>query len=178
MGTMRFLGSATSSVPTARAAGHRTALWGTVIGLSVFVVVFVVALLQAGGSGSWLGWALAGVALGWLLLATWVVLMVRRAARFGRRQVEEAREQLRAGSGRAPAAARSGAADSMRDEKLSHSFQIVLVQSRVLKEQLAALPAEGVDREAVDRALDTIDVTAGNGMSMLRQEPLGGTVVD
>ncbi|MFI7579252.1 hypothetical protein [Kocuria kalidii] len=174
---MRSIGSPTPSASTAEPAG-RTALWGTVIGMAVLVVIFVVALLQAANANSWLGWALAGIALGWLLLAAWVVLMVRRAARFGRRQVDEAREQLRTGSGRAPAATRSGAADSMRDEKLSHSFQIVLVQSRVIKQELAALPVPEERREALDRALDTIDVTAGNGMSMLRQEPLDGTVVD
>lgn len=178
MGTMRSLGSSTPSTSPAAGAGSRTAQWGTVIGLAVLVVIFVVALLQAANANSWLGWTLAGIALGWLLLATWVVLMVRRAARFGRRQVDEAREQLRTGSGRAPAATRSGAADSMRDEKLSHSFQIVLVQSRVIKQELAALPVDDPRREALDRALDTIDVTAGNGMSMLRQEPLTGTVVD
>ena len=108
----------------------------------------------------------------------WVVLMVRKAARFGRRQVDEAREQLRTGTGRAPTVTGSAAAGSMRDEKLSHSFQIVLVQSKVVKQELAGLPTEGVDREALDRALETIDITAGNGMSMLREEPLGGTVVD
>ena len=178
MVTMRSIGSSATSSPSAPGTGSRTSLWGTVIGLAVLVVIFVVALLQAANANSWLGWALAGIALGWLLLATWVVLMVRKAARFGRRQVEEAQEQLRTGSGRAPAAAQSGATRSMRDEKLSHSFQIVLVQSKVIKQELAALPVEGPEREALDRALDTIDITAGNGMSMLRQEPLSGTVVD
>ena len=177
MGTMRSLGSPTPSTSPAAEPASRTALWGTVIGLAVLVVIFVVALLQAANANSWLGWALAGIALGWLLLATWVVLMVRKAARFGRRQVDEAREQLRTGSGRAPTVTGS-AAGSMRDEKLSHSFQIVLVQSKVIKQELAALPVEGPEREALDRALDTIDITAGNGMSMLRQEPLSGTVVD
>ena len=178
MSTMRSIGSPTPSASAAPEAGSRTALWGTVIGLAVLVVIFVVALLQAANANSWLGWALAGIALGWLLLASWVVLMVRRAARFGRRQVDEAREQLRTGSGRAPATTRSGAARSMRDEKLSHSFQIVLVQSKVIKQELAGLSAQGVDREAVDRALETIDITAGNGMSMLRDDPLSGPVVD
>lgn len=174
MGPMRSIGSSSPSAP-ARATGSRTAVWGTVIGMAVLVVIFVVALLQAANENSLLGWVLAGIALGWLLLAAWVVLMVRRAAAFGRRQVEEAREQLR---GRAPAAAHAGPAASMRDEKLYHSFQIVLVQSKVLKGHLAGAALEGSDREAVDRALDTIDITAGNGMSMLREEPLSGTVVD
>ncbi|MFI7483033.1 hypothetical protein ACH9EU_11535 [Kocuria sp. M1R5S2] len=172
---MRPIGSSTPSASAVPEPGSRTTVWGTVIGLAVLVIIFVVALLQAANANTWLGWVLAGIALGWLLLATWVVLMVRRAARFGRRQVEEAREQLR---GRAPAPARSGAPDSMRDEKLSHSFQIVLVQSKVIRQELAALPTGGVDREAVDRALETIDITAGNGMSMLRDEPLSGPVVD
>lgn len=176
MGPMRTIGSPTPSA----AQEHRTARWGTVVGLAVLVVIFVVALLQAANENSWLGWILAGIALGWLMLAVWVVLMVRKAARYGRRQVDEAQEHLRGGSGRAPAAARSGASPSMRDEKLSHSFQIVLVQSKVLKRELAGLPAEGVDRENVDRAIETIDITAANGMSMLREsdDPISGTVVD
>ncbi|PLC13327.1 hypothetical protein AUQ48_15310 [Kocuria flava] len=175
MGAMRSLGSPTPSAP---ARENRTALWGTVVGLAVLVVIFVVALLRAADANSVLGWALAGIALGWLMLAVWVVLMVRRAAAFGRRQVEEAREQLRAEHGRAPAATASGPAASMRDEKLSHSFQIVLVQSKVIKQELDGLPVGTAEREALDRALETIDITAGNGMSMLRQEPLHGTVVD
>jgi hypothetical protein len=176
MCTMRSIGSSTPSAP-AREAGSRTALWGTVIGMAVLVVIFVVAILQAANANSLLGWILAGIALGWLMLAVWVVLMVRKAARFGRRRVEEAQEQLR---GRAPAAAQAGSSPSMRDEKLSHSFQIVLVQSKVIKQELAGLPVDGAEREALDRALDTIDITAGNGMSMLRDpgEPLSGTVVD
>lgn len=174
MDAMRPIGSSTPSARAASGTGSRTPLWGTVIGMAVLVVIFVVALLQAANANSLLGWVLAGIALGWLMLAVWVVLMVRRAARFGRSQVEEVQRR----AGRAPAAAQGGPAGSMRDEKLSHSFQIVLVQSKVLKQELAGLPADGVDREAIDRALDTIDITAGNGMSMLREEPLSGTVVD
>ncbi|MEU6855613.1 hypothetical protein [Rothia kristinae] len=60
----------------------------------------------------------------------------------------------------------AGRSDSMRDEKLAHSFQIVLVQKKVVAEELAK--GEDADAEMIDRALDTIDFTAKNGMGLAR----------
>ena len=65
----------------------------------------------------------------------------------------------------------------MRDQKLAHSFQIVLVQNKVLKEELAK--GDQADQEVVDRAIDTINFTAKNGMGMVQsQDTVDGTVVD
>ena len=156
----------------------RTALWGTVIGLAVLVVIFAVALLQAANSNSLLGWVLAGIALGWLMLAVWALSMVRRAAAFGREQVRQAQEQLQAQHGRAPAAtSAAGPGQSLRDEKLAHGMQVILVQSKVVKEQLSSAAPEP---EQITRALETIDMTAANGLRSLRDSgtAVSGTVVD
>ncbi|MDO4919328.1 hypothetical protein [Kocuria sp.] len=154
----------------------RTALWGTLIGLAVLVVVFAVALLQAAHANSLLGWILAGIALGWLMLAVWALSMVRRAAAFGREQVRQAQEQFQAQQGRAPAAP-AGPGQSLRDEKLAHGMQVILVQSSVVKEQLSSPEPEP---EQISRALETIDMTAANGLRSLRDSgtPVSGTVVD
>lgn len=156
----------------------RGAVWGTVVGLAVLVVIFAVALLQAANTNSVLGWVLAGIALGWLLLAVWAVDMVRKAARYGREQFRQAQEQLQAQHGRAPAtSARTETGRSLRDQKLAHGMQVILVQSKEVKRQLAT---DAPDAEQVGRALETIDMTAANGLSSLRDssEPVSGTVVD
>ena len=64
------------------------------------------------------------------------------------------------------------AADPMRDTKLDHSFKIAQVQVRVVREQLAA--GAGMDREMVDRALETIDITASNARDMIKESRAGG----
>ena len=64
------------------------------------------------------------------------------------------------------------AADPLRDTKLDHSFKIAQVQVRVVREQLAA--GEGMDREMVDRALETIDITASNARDMIKESRTGG----
>ena len=64
------------------------------------------------------------------------------------------------------------AADPLRDTKLDHSFKIAQVQVRVVREQLAA--GEGMDREMVDRALETIDITASNARDMIKESRAGG----
>ena len=155
----------------------RTALWGTVIGLAVLAVIFAVALIQAANSNSLLGWILAGIALGWLMLAVWALSMVRKAAVFGREQVRQAQEQFQAQHGRASATSAAGEGRSLRDEKLAHGMQVILVQSKVVKEQLSSPEA---DPEQVRRALETIDMTAANGLRSLRDSgtPVSGTVVD
>ena len=64
------------------------------------------------------------------------------------------------------------AADPLRDTKLDHSFKIAQVQVRVVREQLAA--GESMDREMVDRALETIDITASNARDMIKESRTGG----
>ena len=56
-------------------------------------------------------------------------------------------------------------------------MQVILVQSKVVKEQLSSPEA---DPEQVRRALETIDMTAANGLRSLRDSgtPVSGTVED
>ncbi|MDO5617563.1 hypothetical protein [Kocuria sp.] len=173
----------TSSAPSRPGSG-RASIWITLIGMSALVVIFVVALLQAANENSVLGWILAAIALGWLLIACFVLWMVRKAAKFGARQIEHAQEEANRRFGRAPMASASTtpAADrSILDQKLEHSFQIIMVQARVIAANLPAQDGStGGDREQVDRALDTIAVTASNGMGMVKdaETPLTGEVID
>lgn len=156
----------------------RGAFWGTIIGLAVLVIIFAVALLQAANTNSVLGWILAGIALGWLMLAVWALSMVRKAARYGRDQVKQVQEQFEAQHGRAPVAGgQAGSGQSLRDQKLAHGMQVILVQSKVVKEQLAETDP---DEETVRRALETIDMTAANGLNSLKEssKPVDGTVID
>lgn len=158
------------------------------IGMAVMAVVFLVALVFAANENDVIGWIVALVAFGWLLLATFIVISIRRAAKFGADQMREAQDNFRGATGRAPSSSSSSRGgtrlineapassnNAMRDQKLAHSFKIVQVQKRVAEENL------GKDADAVARALETIEITAHNGMGMLKGddgEPLSGKVVD
>ena len=56
-------------------------------------------------------------------------------------------------------------------------MQVILVQSKVVKEQLSSADPEP---EQINRALETIDMTAANGLRSLRDSgtAVSGTVVD
>ncbi|WP_026534331.1 hypothetical protein [Arthrobacter sp. H14] len=158
------------------------------IGMAVMAIVFLVTLVFAANENDVIGWIIAIVAFGWLLLATFIVVSIRRAAKFGAAQVREAQDNIRSATGRAPSSSSSShggtrlvneapanRGNSMRDLKLAHSFKIVQVQKRVVEENL------GKDPDAVARALETIEITAHNGMGMLKGddgEPISGKVVD
>ncbi|GAA4696291.1 hypothetical protein GCM10025781_12610 [Kocuria gwangalliensis] len=112
------------------------------------------------------------------MLAVWALSMVRKAARYGRDQVKQVQEQFEAQHGRAPVAGgQAGSGQSLRDQKLAHGMQVILVQSKVVKEQLAETDP---DEETVRRALETIDMTAANGLNSLKEssKPVDGTVID
>ena len=59
----------------------------------------------------------------------------------------------------------------MLADKLSHSFQIVLVQSREISKYLDEDGEQS--RTMIERALDTINTTASNGMGMVNDEMRG-----
>ena len=61
--------------------------------------------------------------------------------------------------------------DAMLADKLAHSFQIVLVQSREIANYLTDDSEES--RAMIERALDTINTTASNGMGMVNDEMRG-----
>jgi hypothetical protein len=136
------------------------------IGMSIMLVVFLVAVVFAANENDVVGWLVVIVSLGWLLVFSFVVFTLRSAAR-------KAGERL-AGFG-VPSSGSTAAGDPVRDEKLDHSFKIVQVQARVVRENL------GKDGQMVERALETIDITAHNARSMMRGNddgPVEGTVVE
>ncbi|WP_269938132.1 hypothetical protein [Arthrobacter sp. HY1533] len=141
------------------------------LGTIVLAIVFLVALVFAANNSTVLGWIIAVIALGWLVLSTFVYIGVHKAAAFGARQVALAQAQMaqqnssNAGSdgGTRLVSQDSGSrtAEKARDMKLDHSFKIITVQVGVVNEYL------GKDPEMVARALETIEITATNGRGMI-----------
>ena len=146
----------------------------TGIGTIVLAIVFLVALVFAANNSTVLGWVIAAIAFGWLVLSTAVYMGVHKAAAFGARQVALAQAQMaQQNSANAPSDggthlvsqdSGSRSAQKARDLKLDHSFKIVNVQVGVIKEYL------GKDSGMVARALDTIDITAANGRGMINPD--------
>ncbi|MCZ2403045.1 hypothetical protein IV498_07575 [Paenarthrobacter sp. Z7-10] len=142
----------------------------------VLAAVFLLALVLAANHNDVLGWVIVVVAFGWLVLATFVYIGVYKAAKFGADQVRTAQAHLAAaGSARQGSGApESGAgtrllnddSGNVRDLKLDHSFKIIQVQAGVLEDGLGH-GAAAIDRDKVDRALETIRITAHNGRGMI-----------
>jgi hypothetical protein len=147
------------------------------LGLSVLVLAFLIAVIFAANRNEVIGWIVAVISLGWLVFAIFVFVSVRNAGRRAQAKFEEAAQRL---GGRAPAmtgatAGEARTVDDVRDLKLDHSFKIIQVQERVVRENL------GKDPEQVARALETIQITAANARDMLRPdggEPVARTIVD
>ncbi|MBE1515654.1 hypothetical protein [Nesterenkonia halotolerans] len=138
------------------------------ISFAVMITVLLVALVFAANQNDVIGWIIAVVAGGWLLLATVLVLSVRSGAKKFGDTLDSARAD--AASRRADASGGTAVVDEdthARNLKLDHSFKIVQVQKRVITQELAK--GAEADLEMVDRALDTIETTAGNGRDMLSE---------
>lgn len=141
------------------------------LGTVVLAIVFLVALVFAANNSTVLGWIIAVIALGWLVLSTFVYIGVHKAAAFGARQVALAQAQMaQQNSSNAPSDggtrlvsqdSGSRTAEKARELKLDHSFKIITVQVGVVNEYL------GKDPEMVARALETIEITATNGRGMI-----------
>lgn len=142
------------------------------VGMAIMLVVFLVAVVFAANENDVVGWLVVIISLGWLLVFSFVVFTVRSAARKASARIEEFNRAAGGGmAGRGPA----GTSSAMRDEKLDHSFKIVQVQARVIRDHL------GKDQDMVDRALETIEITSHNARSMMKNNddgPVEGTVVD
>ena len=72
-------------------------------------------------------------------------------------------------------------ADEVRDLKLDHSFKIVQVQIRVVEEERAK--GDAANHDTINRALETIQITAANARDMIKSsggngEPVTGTIID
>lgn len=148
------------STGTENSTQSNKGLIGAVLGVALLVVLFIFAVFQAAHEESVLGWILAAIILGWLGLAVYLSLAVSKTLKANRESYRLAAE------------ARAEEADSMLADKLQHSFQIVLVQAKVITEQLAE---NGPDSKGmIERAIDTINTTASNGMGMVKEEMKGG----
>ncbi|MEZ2372236.1 hypothetical protein [Arthrobacter sp. RCC_34] len=164
------------------------------LGMSVLVLAFLVAVIFAANQNSVVGWFVAVISLGWLLLAAFVVFSIQRATKRAAAKLNEASNAFNAAAGRAPMrssdssssegtrlVAQDGESTRMRDMKLDHSFKIVQVQARVIEEELAKGAAG--DQDMVTRALETITITATNARDMIKsggatEAPVTGTVID
>lgn len=162
---------------------RRPGKWAAV-GPIVLAAVFLLALVMAANHNDVLGWVIAVIAFGWLVLATFVYIGVHKAASFGADQVRAAQAHLAAaGSARPDGGGPAGGAgtrlvnegpSSVRDLKLDHSFKIIQVQAGVLEEGLGR-GGSLTDRDKVDRALETIRITAHNGRGMIGAQNAPGT---
>ncbi|ASN19383.1 MULTISPECIES: hypothetical protein [Micrococcaceae] len=162
------------------------------LGMTVVIIAFLVAVIFAANQNDVVGWVVAVVAFGWLALASFVVLSIRKAAQRAGAKLTEAQNAFNAAAGRAPSssAADSGGtrvvaerskSDEVRDLKLDHSFKIVQVQVRVVDEERAKGGA--ADQDTINRALETIAITATNARDMIKSsggsdEPVAGTIID
>jgi hypothetical protein len=176
MDTMQSLGHQNSSQPDAVPHPRRGGIRIGALGLSVLVLAFLVAVIFAANRNEVIGWIVAIISFGWLVFALFVFVTVRSAGRKAQERFERAAERL---GGRAPSvagtASEARSVDDVRDLKLDHSFKIIQVQERVVRDNL------GKDDEQVARALETIQITAANAREMLRpdsQAPVAGTVID
>lgn len=168
--------------PDGARRGPRAGLRVGSLGFVAMIVILIVAIIFAANQNDVIGWLVVAVAAGWLVFAVVVYLQMRRGVQAAGRKVDTAMQNARAdvaalrgrdADAAAPAVApQAPAADPLRDTKLDHSFKIAQVQVRVVREQLAA--GEGMDREMVDRALETIDITASNARDMIKESRAGG----
>ena len=185
---MQSLGSSKSSSNPARGGLFRIS--GP--GLLVLITAFLVAVIFAANQNDVVGWVVAVIALFWLLLASFVVFSIQKAAKKAGAKLNEAQNAFNAAAGRAPGRGSAdqggtrlvrerGEAEEIRDMKLDHSFKIVQVQVRVVEQERAKGAA--ADQDTIRRALETIEITATNARDMIKSsggsgEPVTGTIID
>lgn len=122
----------------------------SVFGLCVFGVVFVLVLLFAVLFGGVLGWFVAFVALGWLVLFGVVVVLFYRAAGFVRQQV-------------------GGGFSGDVVVRVEHDLLVIQTQAR--------LGLEGEVGDSVRVPLETILVTSSGLLDLLGERGSGGEKV-
>lgn len=153
------------------------------IALAVMVTVFLVAVVFAANQNDVIGWLVVIISLGWLLLSAFLVFGISRGAKKVQEQVAGVRADMAKQSGGSTSVVDEST--KARDMKLDHSFKIVEVQTGVVKEYLDQEGDEA--RGMVDRAIETIEITAHNARGMMKNgkgskagdgEPLSGDIVD
>ncbi|MDZ5076862.1 hypothetical protein [Nesterenkonia sp. HG001] len=161
------------------------------ITFAVMITVLLVALIFAANQNDVIGWIIVAISAGWLILAGILVMSVRRGAQKVGQTLDSARADAAARHTGAGGTAIVDEDAHSRNMKLDHSFKIVQVQRRVIVQELAK--GEEADLEMVERALETIEMTAANGRDMLADHvgrggedrrrtdddrPISGEVVD
>ncbi|GAB3754609.1 hypothetical protein GCM10027591_03460 [Zhihengliuella somnathii] len=152
------------------------------LALAVMVTVFLVAVVFAANQNDVIGWLVAIISLGWLLLSAFLVFGISRGAKKVQEQVAGVRADFAKQNGGGTTTVVDDDSTKVRDMKLDHSFKIVEVQVGVVKEYLDQEGEEA--RGMVDRAIETIEITAHNARSMMKDgqqgggEPLSGDIVD
>ncbi|WP_312178838.1 hypothetical protein [Arthrobacter sp.] len=161
--------------PPASSPGRGISRKMATIGTTLMVFVFIVAVIFAANENDVVGWLVVIISLGWLVLFAFVVFSIRGAARKAGAKLAEAQDSLNRAAGGAPSVQVMDEATTIRDQKLDHSFKIIQVQSRVIRENL------GSDEGQVERAIETIEITAHNARGMMKKDdggPVEGTLVD
>ncbi|GAA3701909.1 hypothetical protein GCM10022377_14450 [Zhihengliuella alba] len=130
---------------------------------AVMVTVFLVAVVFAANENDVIGWIVVIVSLGWLLLAAFLAFGIARGTKKMQEQFAGVRADMARGGGSTTLVQQD---TSARDMKLDHSFKIVEVQVGVVKEYLDQEGEEA--RGMVDRALETIEITAHNARGMMK----------
>ncbi len=168
---MRSLGTPDN----AHQANRGVSLKAGTIGMTIMLVIFLVALVFAANENDVVGWLVVIVSLGWLLVFSFVVFSLRSAAKKASAKFGEAQDSFNRAAGRNVNGPTSESS-AMRDEKLDHSFKIIQVQAKVIRDY------QGKDQGMVDRAIETIEITAHNARGMMKNSdddgPVQGTVVN
>lgn len=166
----------------APAQGKKITINASTLSLAVMVTVFLVAVVFAANQNDVVGWFVVVISLGWLLLSAFLVFGLKRGADKMTDQLKAATAAAAASRGQAsePVAVVVDEATRNRDMKLDHSFKIIQVQVGVVNEYSAKDGEEA--KGMVDRALETIEITASNARDMMKpqkpNEPMTGEVID
>src|SRR3954471_9486807 len=104
---MRSLGN-NSAPSTATPAPRGWPFKAGSIGMAVMVLVFLFAVVFAANQNDVIGWIIAIIALGWLVLATFVVFGVRGATRKAQEKFATIQADLAGRAGRGPAGPNGG----------------------------------------------------------------------
>jgi hypothetical protein len=138
---------------------------------AIMAIAFIVAIIFAANSSTVVGWLVVIVAGGWLAIFAFLVFTFRAAAKKAGQALDSVQRDIaRDRSAAAPVAGTSvvNERDSLLDEKLDHSFKIIEVQKRVIADERAK--GASADEDVINRALETIEITASNARDMLRPD--------
>lgn len=156
---------------------------GTAV-LSILVLALLVAIIFAANTNAVIGWIVAIIAGLWLIFAAAVFFILRTGARAVGRKWDQTNANIAAKTGGVQDGARIiDEAERNHEIKLDHSFKIIEVQHGVITENLRKGTPQSADM--VERALDTIQITASNARDMIKGRrkdrhagPVEGEIID